>query len=121
MAPAIEVDDWSHHPDESHPAEYKTECNGEGGLVRVRFVDPPWAGRSLYIDELDLPPVIYTSAGSRRFEWWTERTHALMRSLPAGSDPDAMPVRYELQIPHHTRQPVLVAAPDRTGTSQGQT
>jgi len=103
------VDDWPHHPDESHPAEYKTACNGEGGLVRVRFTDSPHVGRSLYIDELDLPPVLYTAAAGRPFEWWTEQTHELMRTMPAGSDPEAMPVRHELRVAEGTRQPPYVA------------
>lgn len=112
------VDDWPRHPDEPNPAEYKTACNGEGGLVRIRFLDSPHAGRSLYMDELEMPEVIYTSAGDRRFEWWTERTHELMRTLPAGSDPEAPPVRHELRVDGETRQPTYVAAlerPDREG------
>ena len=115
------MDDWPRHPDESNPAEYKTACDGTGGLVRVRFVDSPHAGRSLYIDELDLPKVIYTSAGSRSFEWWNERTHELMRNLPAGSDPAAMPVRHELRVPEDTRQPVFAAVPDGPAAVDGGT
>ena len=105
------VDDWPHHPDESHPAEYKTACDGTGGLIRARFVDSPHAGRSLYIDELDLPATIYTTAAGRPFEWWNERTHELMRELPAGSDPAAPPVRHELRIDEETRHPEFVAIP----------
>ena len=109
MAADAPATDWPHHPDESHPAEYKTATDGTGGLVRVRFLDSPHAGRSLYIDELDLPDVLYTSAGNRPFEWWNERTHDLMRTLPAGSDPAALPVRHELRIDDDTGQPTFVA------------
>ncbi len=106
------MDDWPRHPDESNPAEYKTACDGTGGLVRIRIVSSPHAGRSLYMDELEMPGAIYTTAGSRPFEWWTEATHALMRTLPAGSDPAAMPVRHELRVAEDTRQPTYVAVPE---------
>ena len=115
MAVESQVDDYPRHPDESNPAEYKTACDGTGGLVRVRFVDSPHAGRSLYIDELELPKVIYTAAGNRPFEWWTDSTHELMRNLPAGSDPDALPVRHALRVPAETRQPVFVAVDEGAG------
>ena len=110
MASEATAADWPHHPEESHPAEYKTACDGAGGLIRVRFLDSPHAGRSLYMDEIDLPAVIYTAASGRPFEWWTERIHEHMRTLPAGSDPAAPPVRHELRVDAATRQPAYVAA-----------
>jgi hypothetical protein len=113
------VDDWPRHPDETSPEEFKTACDGTGGLVRVRFIDSPWEGRSLFIDELDVPGVLYTSAGNRRFEWWTEDTHALMRNLPAGSDPEAMPVRHELRVDEATRQPRFVATDEAVPGEDG--
>lgn len=109
------MDDWPRHPDESNPAEYKTACDGAGGLIRIRFVDSPHSGRSLYMDELEMPKVIYTSAGNRPFEWWTASTHELMRRLPAGSDPDALPIRHALQVLEETRQPVFVAVNEEAG------
>ena len=111
------MDDWPRHPNESNPAEYKTACDGTGGLIRARFVDSPHAGRSLYMDELELPAALYTTAGNRSFEWWTEETHELMRTLPAGSDPSALPVRHELRIDEATRQPSFVAVAE--GPAEG--
>jgi hypothetical protein len=101
------VDDWPRHPDEPQPGEFKTACDGRGGLVRVRLVGPPHAGRSLYIDELDLPSVIWTTGTPERFEWWTERQHEHLARLPAGSDAAAPPVRHRLVVPDETREPVF--------------
>jgi hypothetical protein len=115
------VDDWPRHPDETNPAEYKTACDGTGGLIRVRFVDSPHAGRSLYMDELDLPEVIYTTASNRSFEWWNEQTHELMRNLPAGTDPDAPPVRHQLRVDDQTRQPTFVAVHGASPGEPGET
>jgi hypothetical protein len=103
------MDERPRFGDESHPADFKTATDGQGGLIRVRLAGGPHGGRSLYIDELDLPPVIYTTGAGRRFEWWPERNQAWFSTLPVGSDPDAPPVRYELSVPDDTREPVFQA------------
>jgi hypothetical protein len=103
------VDERPRFADESQPAEFKTAFDGRGGLIQVRLVGGPHAGRSLYIDELDLPPAIYTSGAGRRFEWWPERNQAYFATLPVGRDPDAPPVRHELRVPDETREPVFEA------------
>jgi hypothetical protein len=99
------MDERPRQPDESQPGDFKTACDGGGGLVRVRLVGPPHEGRSLYIDELDLPAVIYTTSPPSRFEWWAERIHERMRTMRAGSDPDAPPVRHTLHIDPDTSEP----------------
>lgn len=104
------MDERPRFPDESQPADYKTACDGRGGLVRVRFVGGPHAGRSLFIDEHDLPDVIYTSGEGRPFEWWTERNQAAMMAGPMGQDRAAPPVRHELRILDETREPQFVAS-----------
>jgi hypothetical protein len=101
------VDDWPRHPNEPQPGEYKTACDGTGGLVRVRLIGPPHEGRSLYIDELDLPAAIWTTGTGARFEWWTDRQQGAMSRRPAGSDPAAPPVRHRLVVPEDTRIPVF--------------
>ena len=101
------MDDWPRHADEPQPGEFKTACDGTGGLVRVRLIGPPHEGRSLYMDELDLPSAIWTTATPGRFEWWTDRQHEAMRRLPIGSDPSAPPVRHALVVADDTRQPVF--------------
>ncbi len=93
--------------DESKPADFKTACDGLGGLVRVRFVGPPHEGRSLYIDELDLPPVIYTTGTAEPFEWWNERIHDRMLELMARAEPAAPPVRHALHVADDTREPTF--------------
>ena len=104
------MDERPRFADESSPANFKTACDGAGGLVRVRLQGGPHDGRSLYIDELDLQPAIYTSGAGRRFEWWAERIQPMMAELPIGMDPEAPPVRYELVVPEDTREPAFVAA-----------
>jgi hypothetical protein len=103
------VDERPRFTDESQPGEFKTACDGQGGLVRVRLTGGPHAGRSLYIDEHDLPPAIYTTGAGRRFEWWPERNQAYYATLPLGRDPDAPPVRHELRVPDDTHEPVFEA------------
>ena len=103
------MDDWPRHPDEPQPVEFKIACDGTGGLVRVRLIGPPHEGRSLYIDEQDLPSAIWTTATPERFEWWTDRQHEAMSRLPAGSDPKAPPVRHTLVVPEDTRQPICAS------------
>ena len=105
------MDERPRSPDESQPADFKTACDGTGGLVRVRFVGPPHGGRSLYIDELDLPAVIYTTGTADQFEWWNERIHPRMEALRAevGAEGAAAvpPVRHILVVPEDTREPVF--------------
>ena len=90
--------------DESSPAEFKTECDGRGGLVRVRLVGEPHDGRSLYIDELDLPAAIYITPSPDYFEWWSERTQRAREEAGTG---DQAGVRHVLRVPEDTRQPVF--------------
>lgn len=101
------MDERPRQLDESQPGDFKTACDGHSGLVRVRFVGPPHAGRSLYIDEDDLPAVIYTTGTADSFEWWPERVHARMHELQAGSPPAAPPVRHVLHVAEDTREPTF--------------
>jgi hypothetical protein len=103
------VDEQPRFGDESQPAGFKTACDGSGGLVRVTLAGGPHDGRSLYIDELDLPRVIYSSGEGRRFEWWSERIQPQMAKLAIATDPEAPPMRYRLRIAEDTREPVFQA------------
>jgi hypothetical protein len=91
------------------PAEFKTQLDGRGGLVRVRLVGEPHDGRELFIDELDLPQEIYTSARPDAFEWWPARLKDAMDGTALANDPAGPPVRYVLRVPDDTREPLLVA------------
>ena len=91
------------------PAEFKTQLDGRGGLVRVRLVGEPHDGRELYIDELDLPTEIYTSPRPDSFEWWHAGLQSVMHDAPLSRDPAGPPVRYVLRVPDDTREPLLVA------------
>ncbi len=101
------MDERPRFPDESRPADWKTALDGQGGLVQVRLVGPPHDGRSLFMDEHDLPSVIYTTGTPDRFEWWTERAQEAMVHLPAGSDPAAPPVRHVLRVAEESRVPTF--------------
>ena len=101
------MDERPGNVDESQPGDFKTACDGHGGLVRVRFVGPPHEGRSLYIDELDLPDVIYTTGTPAPFEWWNERIHPRMQALRAGAPPSPPPVRHTLRVAEDTREPTF--------------
>lgn len=103
------MDERPRQPDESQPQDYKTAADGRGGLIRVRFRGGPHEGRSLYIDEMELPRAIYTTAAGRPFEWWPDQLHEVMAATPAGSDPSALPVRHELELPEDTGEPAYVA------------
>jgi hypothetical protein len=92
------------------PAEYKTKADGRGGLIRVVLVGEPHDGRELFMDELELPEVIYTSADPGAFEWWPERVKDMMDRTALGSDPDRPPVQYILRIPDDTQEPLFVSA-----------
>jgi hypothetical protein len=91
------------------PAEFKTQLDGRGGLVRVRLVGEPHDGRELFIDELDLPAEIYTSARPDGFEWWPARLKGVMDGKRVAQDPAGPPVRYVLRVPDDTREPLFVA------------
>jgi hypothetical protein len=91
------------------PEVFKTQVDGRGGLIRVRLVGEPHDGRELYIDELDLPEVIYTPAAPATFEWWPERLKDVMASTALGGASGNPPVRYVLRVPDDTREPVFVS------------
>ena len=103
------MDERPRFADESQPADFKTAFDGAGGLVRVRVVGGPHDGRSLFMDELDVPSVIYSTGAGRRFEWWAERIQPHMATLPVASDPEAPPVRYVLEVAEDTREPIFRA------------
>jgi hypothetical protein len=92
------------------PAEFKTSADGRGGLIKVTLVGEPHDGHELYIDELDLPPEIWTTPAGRPFEWWPPDVAEVMAGTAVGSDPAAPPVRYILRIPDDTREPVYLSA-----------
>jgi hypothetical protein len=100
-------------PNWPRPAEFKRQADGTGGLVRAVLVGSPHDGRELFMDELELPAVIYATPDPAAFEWWPDRLHDQMRRLAIGSDPDNAPVRYALRIPDDTREPQYVAEPER--------
>ena len=93
------------------PAEFKTRLDGQGGLVRVRFVGEPHDGRELYIDEMELPSEIYATSGGRAFEWWPGTLHEAMARTATGGDPAAPPMRYVLTVDEDTQEPLFVAEP----------
>lgn len=93
------------------PADYKTSADGTGGLVRAVLEGGPHDGIELFMDELDLPGEIWTSGEGHRFEWWPSAVAETMSATALGSDPDAPPVRYRLDIPDDTREPRYVAEP----------
>ena len=92
------------------PAEFKTRADGRGGLIKVTLIGEPHDGRALYIDELDLPPEIYTTPAGRPFEWWPPGVKDVMDGTPVGSDPVHPPVRHVLRIPDDTGEPLYISA-----------
>lgn len=92
------------------PAEFKTQADGRGGLIKVTLVGEPHDGHVLYIDELDLPAEIWTTPAGRPFEWWPPEVAEVMTGTAVGSDPTAPPVHYILRIPDDTREPLYVSA-----------
>jgi hypothetical protein len=82
---------------------------GSGGLVRILLVGEPHDGHELYMDELDIPEVIYTSPAGVPFQWWPERIHELMTTTAVGGDSAAPPIRYVLRVPEDTREPLFVS------------
>lgn len=95
--------------DVPRPAEFKTVSDGRGGLIKVTLVGDPHDGHELYIDELDLPPEIWTSGTGHPFEWWPPAVREAMAATALGSDPAAPPVRYTLRIPEDTREPLYLS------------
>ena len=91
------------------PAAFKTTVDGTGGLILVTLVGEPHDGHELYIDELDLPPEIWTSGPGHAFEWWPPDVRAVMDETALGSDPVAPPVRYVLRLPDDTGAPLYVS------------
>lgn len=96
-------------PFEPKPAEFKTVADGRGGLIKAVLIGEPHAGRALYIDELDLPEVIWTTPAGRPFEWWPPGVADVMATTAVASDPAAPPVRYILRIPDDTREPLYLS------------
>jgi hypothetical protein len=91
------------------PAEFKTQSDGRGGLIKVTLVGDPHDGRVLYIDELELPAELYTSGAGRPFEWWPPGVNDAMNRTAIGSDPIAPPVHYRLRVPEETGEPLYVS------------
>lgn len=88
------------------PAEFKTQMDGRGGLIRVTLVGEPHDGRELFIDEQELPDQIWTSPDRGRFEWWPARVRDSMPETAFGGTP---PVHYVLRIPEDTREPLYIS------------
>ena len=101
-------------PFQHRPADFKTEMDGLGGLVRIPLEGGLHAGRELYIDETEVPPEIWTTPDPEPFEWWPERLHEAMSRTALGNDPEAPPIHYVLDIDGATREPryVVEGAPD---------
>jgi hypothetical protein len=91
------------------PGEFKTRVEGRGGLIKVTLVGDPHDGRALYIDELDLPPEIWTTPAGMPFEWWPPGVRELMDRTAVGSNPTNPPVHYRLRIPDDTGEPLYVS------------
>ena len=98
-------------PNWPRPADYKTQADGSGGLVRAVLVGPPHDGRELFMDELELPEELYTTPDPAAFEWWPATLKDVMDRLPIGNDPSAPPVRHVLRIPDDTLEPQYVSEP----------
>jgi hypothetical protein len=96
-------------PSLPRPAEFKTKADGRGGLIKVTLVGDPHDGRVLYIDELDLPPEIWTTPEGMSFEWWPPGVKDVMDRTAVGLNPTAPPVHYTLRIPEDTREPLYVS------------
>jgi hypothetical protein len=95
-------------PFQPRPAEYKRSMDGLGGLVRVPLVGGLHAGRELYIDEPEVPEVIFTTPDREPFQWWPATLRDEMAATSLGSDPDRPPIRYALRITEDTREPSFV-------------
>lgn len=91
------------------PAEFKTRVEGRGGLIKVVLVGEPHDGRALYIDELDLPPEIWTTPAGMGFQWWPPAVKDQMDRTPVGSSQTNPPVHYRLRIPEDTGEPLYVS------------
>jgi hypothetical protein len=94
------------------PAEYKSSMDGLGGIVRVPLEGGLHAGRELFIDQTEVPPVIFATPRVEPFEWWPARLSDAMAATALGGDPAAPPVRYVLRVSDETLEPRYVAEPD---------
>jgi hypothetical protein len=99
----------SNDPIYPQPADFKTRSDGRGGLIKVTLVGEPHDGRALYIDELDLPPEIWTTPAGMAFEWWPSGVKDVMDRTAVGSNPTALPVHYTLRIPEDTGEPIYIS------------
>jgi len=99
-------------PFQPRPAEYKTEMDGLGGLVRVRLEGGLHQGRELFIDEPDVPAAIYVTPRAEPFEWWPADLQSVMAGTALGGDPGSPPLRYLLTVDPTTREPRYVATPE---------
>jgi hypothetical protein len=100
-------------PFQHRPADFKTEMDGLGGLVRVPLEGGLHEGRELYIDEREVPPEIWTTPNHEPFEWWPERLKDAMSRTALGGDPKAPPIHYVLEVDDETREPRYVAQDGR--------
>lgn len=96
-------------PFQPRPAEYKTEMDGLGGLVRIPLEGGRHHGRELFMDETEVPAAILTTPRQAPFEWWTDAIAESMGATELGSDPMDPPGRYVLEIAPDTREPRYVA------------
>ena len=96
-------------PFQHRPADYKTEMDGLGGLVRIPLEGGLHQGRELYIDEPEVPPEIWTTPRREPFEWWPERLRDAMSGTALARDPEAPPIHYILEVDDETREPRYVA------------
>jgi hypothetical protein len=96
-------------PFQHRPADFKTEMDGLGGLVRVPLDGGIHDGRELYIDEREVPDEIWTTPRREPFEWWPERLRDAMSRTAVGGDPAEPPIHYVLEISDETREPRFVA------------
>ena len=96
-------------PFQHRPADFKTEMDGLGGLVRIPLEGGLHEGRELYIDEREVPPEIWATPNREPFEWWPERLKDAMARTALGSDPEAPPIHYVLEVSEDTREPRYVA------------
>jgi hypothetical protein len=98
-------------PFQPRPAEYKTVMDGLGGLIRIPLDGGLHDGRELFIDEPEVPDVIFTTPRAEPFEWWREHLVDEMAATAVGGDPAAPPIRYVLEVDATTNEPRYVPAP----------
>jgi hypothetical protein len=101
-------------PFQHRPADFKTEMDGLGGLVRIPLQGGLHDGRELYIDEPEVPRDIWTTPNREPFEWWPERLRDEISRTALGNDPESPPIHYILDVDEETLEPryVVEGAPD---------